>query len=178
MLSLPDLREKLRISAASISQMAFAPEGDNLALRTTNGLALWSRQANQTLWEVPQSDAGCLAFSSDGRLLFSRNDHRAVIMRRVDDGDFVSHLGVHRAALSSLAVSADGRTLATADREGTIRLSHVPTGRDLFDLHNTGRITYVLGFSADSRSLVAHVGVDPITHQEQIAVFETGSREY
>ncbi|MCY2968960.1 MAG: protein kinase [Planctomycetota bacterium] len=169
--ALPDLGQKERIPVDSASQMAFAPDGDRLVLRTRDGLAMWSRRQQRVLWNVAQADAESLTFSDYGNLLFSRFDARGVIIREANTGDPVSRLGTSRNPLDSLVVSTDGRTLATASESGEIRLIHIPTGRPLYDLPNPGGRASVVGFSSDGKSLVCLVQVKSDPKQYQIVVF-------
>jgi WD40 repeat protein len=176
LLSLPDLSERQALPVESVNQMAFAPDSKHLALRARDGLAMWSRSANQILWQVAQSDAESLAFSSDGRSLISRIDGRGAIVRNARDGAEHLHFGMHRATLTSIVQTPDGRTLATAGEDGIIRLWHLATGRILFDLYHGGGAARIAGFSADGCNLICVVDTDSIPRQKQIVIFETANR--
>jgi len=176
LLSLPDLSEKQALPVESVNRMAFVPDSEHVVLRTQGGLVLWNRRTNQKLWEVSQNDAESLAFSPDGRLLFSRIDMRGVIVRDARDGTEHLHFGMHRAALTSIVQTPDGRTLATAAEDGIIRLWHLATGRILFDLYHGGGAARIAGFSADGCNLICVVDTDSIPRQKQIVIFETANR--
>ena len=60
--------------------------------------------------------------------------------------------------VSSIALSADGRTLATGDEDGTIRLRDPETGRVLMNLRGHESDVLRLAFSPDGRRL-ASVGI-------------------
>lgn len=61
----------------------------------------------------------------------------------------------HGAAVSALAISGDGRSLATASEDGVVRLWDPQSGFRILDLSTQTTGTRVLEFSSDSRVLVA-----------------------
>ncbi|MBS0260991.1 MAG: protein kinase [Planctomycetes bacterium] len=153
-LSLPHLQQPRKLPPHLVSRMAYAPDGKRLALRNQPGLALWSLERDELLWEIRQPDAAWLTFSPDGTRLISRIDGRSVVVLDTADGSTLSRPVTHLAHISALALSRDGRTLATGDEDGVIRLSHIPTSRPLFDLPQAAQAVRSLAFSADGRSLI------------------------
>lgn len=69
-----------------------------------------------------------LAFSPDDRSLFVTRGHE-VIQRNAVDGFTLKTFRGHVAAVTSLAVSGDGKTLITSGADGSVKLWGVETGR-------------------------------------------------
>jgi WD40 repeat protein len=79
-------------------------------------------------------------------------------------------LAGHRATITALAISPDGATLATASRDGVIKLWHVSTGQELFELRGPGSRCDGLEFADGGRTLLALVTRDAGT--DKILVYK------
>jgi WD40 repeat protein len=173
LLSLPNLRQRRQLPPPQVSQLAFAPDGRHLILRDQQGLALWNLSDHKIIWRVPQADAAFLTFSSGGERIYSRFDFRSVIVRSARDGAIISRPVTHLTALTALAVSPDGQTLITGSQDGVIRVTHVPTGRPLFDLSEGGLPVQSLQFSSDGLSLFCLRCPPSPEDESQIVIYET-----
>ena len=81
-----------------------------------------------------------------------------------DTGDDLAVLAGHTAQVQYLALHPDGRTLASASADRTIRLWHLPTRRELGILHtSTGEPFSALAFTPDGRQLIAARSDGPAT---------------
>ena len=74
-----------------------------------------------------------------------------------------------------MAFSRDSRTLVTASDDGVIKLWHVPTGQELFELRGTGPPCVQLEFAEDGRHLLALIS-NPEPDRDEILVFDATAR--
>ena len=74
---------------------------------------------------------GPVAFSADSRFMASGGDDNTVTVREVATLAVVASLRGHMAEIKSLAFSGDGGTLVSGSVDGSIRLWHTPTWREL-----------------------------------------------
>lgn len=97
---------------------------------------------------------GPILFSPDGRHLISGNDQNRVAVHGLPGGALVHEFSGHREPLAALALSPDGRTLASSSGDRTLRLWHLPTRRPLGVLAR-GQLMSYLGFDREGGSLLA-----------------------
>jgi WD40 repeat protein len=106
----------------------------------------------------------CLAFSPRGRILARGSGGRDPIQQPLADKVTLWHsaswqpyaaLAGHTGLITALSFSADGRTLATASRDRTVRLWDLETRQEILSLKgHRGEVTSV-AFSADGKTLVS-----------------------
>jgi WD40 repeat protein/serine/threonine protein kinase len=142
---------------ASVFSVAFAPDGKTLASGCANGtVALWDLAAPD---KEPPALAhtlgiGRLAFSATGELLAATGGGRAMVWdARTARERAILH--GHAASDGALAVSPDGKTLATGAGDHTIQLWEVSTGRERAVLHGHTEDVWDLGFSPDGSTLAS-----------------------
>ncbi len=108
-----------------------------------------------------ESEAGALSFSPDGRLLASTSFDKTVRLWEFRDGGarpWVVLSGHTERTLGS-AFAPNGKLLATGSEDNTIRLWDLTAPRPrLKSVIQTEQFSSVLGFTLDSRILVAWVG--------------------
>ena len=93
-----------------------------------------------------------IAFTPDSRLVVSAADNCALI-RDVASGKELAECNAGEKNITCIAISPDGRTLATGDEGRMIRLWDIPSGRQLafWEAHDA-EVTAV-AFSPDGRTL-------------------------
>ena len=74
---------------------------------------------------------GPVAFSRDRRFMASGGDDNTVTVRALPGLAVVASLRGHMAEIKALAFSGDGRTLVSGSTDGSVRLWHTPTWREL-----------------------------------------------
>ena len=150
-----DLRGPPGTAGYAICSPAFSPDGKTLALLGGWGdgpaLCLWDvATGEQQRWiECPPGWSGCLAFAHDGKTVASticspqleRVRHNnypqdRIYLWNVATGKEVRHLDGHKGGARALALSPDGRTLASCGgMDYTVRLWDVVTG---LEVHSVG----------------------------------------
>ena len=91
-------------------------------------------------------------FTPDSRLVISSADDRAVIREVASGRELVQcRAGTN---ILSMAISPDGRTLATGDEAGVMRLWELPSGRPLAHWPVHEAAATALAFSPDGTVLV------------------------
>jgi WD40 repeat protein/serine/threonine protein kinase len=78
---------------------------------------------------------------------------RTAVLWNLTSGRVLAALTGHEQAVTSMAFSPDGRTLATGDGGGSIKLWDVPTGQELLTLDRYIYRVWSLAFSPDGRTL-------------------------
>ena len=98
------------------------------------------------------SPARAVSFSSDGKYLVSGGDEM-VRLWRVEDGEQVGSMNA--GAVSSIAVSKDGRRIASGSWTGVVTVWDAKTYKQVFVIHNKDHHTITgVDFSPDSTRLV------------------------
>jgi WD40 repeat protein/serine/threonine protein kinase len=144
---------------AAFYAMAFSSDGKTLAVGGKFYLLLFEVTTGRL--QAKFSDTTyCLAFSPDGRTLVTGSG-AGVKIRNALTGEVQRTLLGHRPgqAINSVALSADGQTLATSCQDRTIRLWNMATGQELFILAEFPEqmMPGALTFSPDGKTLAAAV---------------------
>ncbi len=166
-----------RLFAENFGPMAFSPDGDTLAVCSRSGIVLRSLTDQQAPVELENS-AEVVAeppfrrfhrviFSPDGKYVLAprnRPSAKGVFVLGVwdartgkemaalpDDPQRVEHTG----AITSVAFSSDGHTLATSSWDHSIRLWDFATRRRVATLHGHLNEVWSIAFSADGKSIVS-----------------------
>lgn len=131
-----------RSHAQGINALAFSPDGKLLASASTDmTVALWNMETMQQeskILNVSGLVPLALAFSPDGKTLSVGTGPRDFRLRRpgeiqlweVETRMLRASLRGHGRAVTSLAYSADGRTLVSGSADTTVRFWDLPAGRE------------------------------------------------
>jgi WD40 repeat protein len=103
----------------------------------------------------------CLALSPDGWLLASGGSNGAVRLWETESGHLVRELSSQRDAVSAVAFSADGKSLASARWAcGEVKVWDVATWRERLSLNTPDLVASSLVFSSDNQTLAAGSGLN------------------
>jgi WD40 repeat protein len=140
-----------------VATLAYSPDGSTLAVATRrHGVTLLDAA---TLKPLPLSaddlgDVWTMQFTGGGtRLLVAATD---IAVRDWRTGKVVRRLADPRATVRrAFAVNSDGRRLAVADREGTVRVLDADTGRTELTNAGHGPNPFRLRFTPDNQTLIS-----------------------
>jgi WD40 repeat protein len=147
--------------------VSFAPDGKTVAVvREVGRIELWDVESGKkvrTLIGDSFRRASMLVFSADGTKLATAGsdnwggDH-AVRVWDLATGKELNPRDGHGAPVTSVAVSPNGSTVATAGRDGVVHLWEPMTGKHLLRLEGYPGRRPQVSFSADGRQLLSWDG--------------------
>jgi WD40 repeat protein len=177
----------------AVRSVAFSPDGSTLAAACNNWkhpelsrVRRWdlvTQQERDPVGEVVHSTEW-VAFSPDGRTFAcctaARTDGRvepetqkSIQLYDVATGTRRAVLRGHMDKIYHGAFSPDGRTLATAGWDGTVKLWHVATGQEMLTFRVPG-VCWWVAFSRDGRTLAMSSGA---TGGSEVALLEAPPEE-
>jgi WD40 repeat protein len=158
----------------TVPSLAFSPDGTTLTAACRDGKV--QRWVVETWHELPpftcSTPVHTVAFSPDGRTLVAGAGTEPPAEVHLWDpatGREKARLQGHSHALSALAISPDGKTLASVALDGTLRLWHVASKREL----RTLRVSLVnAAFSPDGNMLATG---SPSASNDPVRLWEAAS---
>jgi WD40 repeat protein len=120
---------------------------------------------NQTLLrklEGIHGNVNSVAFSADGKFIFAGGGDSGitgeVLQWQSADGKLVRNYPGHKDSVYAVAVSPDGKTLATGSYDQKVKLWNTETGAEIKTLSGHNGCIYGLGFRADGKILASASG--------------------
>lgn len=136
--------------------LSYSPDGTRLFSAGWSEVVVWDARTSRVERKLPESGA-LLRHSEDGRWLAARNgDH--VNIFELPGLKLVRTLRAHREVIYCLNFSHDGKILATASWDGTVKLWQVATGHELLTIPSHSGVVWSVAFSPDDRTLAFATG--------------------
>jgi WD40 repeat protein/serine/threonine protein kinase len=147
------------------SALEWSPDGMTLATRHPGklGLTRFNAESRTSAFLALFGLSGCLAFSPDGTKLAASSETDIYLWDLTDNHVAFTLIG-HRQRVTSVAFAPDGKTLASGAEDGTVRLWHVATGREMLVLEAaaTGPVVDI-AFSPRGEKLAAACALSQIS---------------
>ena len=140
----------------SVSEVAFSPDGDSFLTACLDGtIRLWSTATGDPLAapKVFHRPVTSAAFSADGKMIVVGLEEGVVLLADVVDSTAAALLE-HKDYVSSVDVSPDGKTVATASHDYTARLWDTATGKPIGALMKHRQMVYIVTFSPDGKRVL------------------------
>lgn len=135
-----------------IQQVAFSADGTAVAARDINGLArVWDAGTGKDLL-APEGTYFALAFAPTGATLALGSI--SVELWDLPSGQQARQFNAAVGMVSALAFSADGKRMASASFDNTVRIWDLAAGRELHQCP-VGATVHAVAFSADGRLVAA-----------------------
>lgn len=147
-----------------VQALAYSPKGDLLAVGGDGKVALVEPATGYIVreWSGAAGRIHRLVFSSDGAFLLAAAGEpgysgQAAIWS-LGDGKLARVLGGHKDCLYAVAITADGKTIATAGYDKVIRLWDAASGKETKTLAGHNDAVFDLAFSPNGKFLASASG--------------------
>ena len=112
-----------RLDKGQLKDVAYAPDGEHLAVGTTTAVYLYDADSFDLRWSVgTPEEVAVMAFSPSGRVLAAGLSDGSIWLLRAQDGALTRTMLGHSGYVSDLVFSPDGATLASAGGDGIVQL--------------------------------------------------------
>ncbi|HSH93837.1 MAG TPA: c-type cytochrome domain-containing protein, partial [Roseimicrobium sp.] len=144
------------VAATTDGQFAAASRANQIFVYQLPTSQLTARLTDGALNGVAHRDqVNALAFNPEGTLLASGSFREIKLWRRPLQTESLRLTNAIKGAVTAIAASSDGKTLALAGADGSLRLWNRATGKQIRTLQKTGPVAGSLQFSPDGQDLAA-----------------------
>jgi WD40 repeat protein/serine/threonine protein kinase len=152
--------------------LATSPDGRRVAAGSSGGtLEVWDLKAGQQIWQADQKGwMRALAYSPDGARILGTID-RDIHAWDADRHTRILTMTGHDADIKALAVSRDGRWIASGSDDGSVRMWTASTGQAVATLRGHDAAVLAVAFSPDSTRLISG-GNDGVVRLWDVATHE------
>jgi WD40 repeat protein len=156
-------KQMLVSDQAAILSIAFSPDGNKIATGGALYAHLWDARNSDEKNSAPLKTLGddvltsAAVFTPDSKTLATTNYHNGAPIRLwdVETGKLKKEWKAHDGPILGLAISPDGKTLATASDDKTIKLWDLETGKEKQTLTGHAGNVVDVNFSPDGSLLVS-----------------------
>jgi WD40 repeat protein/tRNA A-37 threonylcarbamoyl transferase component Bud32 len=137
-----------------VTGLAFSPDGRRLASVSPDGtVRVWEAGTGKELFSVVKQTAGpgSVAFSPDSQILAAAGDPQVSL--RDENGKEVFSFQGHGKAVTAVAFGSDGRHVASAATDGTVKVWESSSGKEIHSLAGVKSRIVQLAFTADGKRL-------------------------
>ncbi len=153
-----------------VKSLAFAPDGQSVAGVANDAVYFWDTATGNVrrMWpENTPNKIACLAFAPDGKTLVTGGWDKLIRVWDVATSQELSRFAGHPSAVYRVAVSPDGKKIASLSgprslEPSSVRLWDTATGKELYDLEEAKDCQGGLAFSSDGKILAAGAGMDTV----------------
>jgi hypothetical protein len=155
---------------------SFSPDSRILAVLTSQGIQLCDPVSGKMLRRIVQGYSSTAIFSADGRmLLLIGGDNKKLQLFEVATGRERLSCTGHKIAIHSVAISADGRLLASAsgsvhdNSDNSVRVWDAATGKELRRFAGHRNLVGSVAFAPDGKTLASS------SEDDTVLIWDVGS---
>lgn len=146
-----------------ISQLAWSPDGSQVAGATSRGVAFFSASTRTYLHTLPSSTPfNCLAFSPDGSKLAAGGNNGKISVWDSGSEQVITELLTGFQPVVTLAFNQDGTLLAGSTRDNALHLWDAATWSKSYTLKGHQFPASALQFSADGKTLFSYTAREQV----------------
>lgn len=152
------LKQSLELNAGSVLSMALSPNGETIAIGTTDGtINIFNRVTGSTLqtFSAHFGPVATVAISPDGQYIASGGEDGNIKIWDSNTGFLKNSFMVRDGSIFLIAFSPDGNTIATISTDKTIKLWDVNTGSQTAILIGHTDDIQSIAFSPDGQTLAS-----------------------